>query len=94
MRNWPGKIDEWPLRVGRESGEWAAQRSDVAANPNAAAPAAHIGWVDASGAFFGQRYRMIWELGEAALIDEVEVTLEPATPQGLVLTIFHLELRR
>ena len=81
------------IRIGEESGEWAVLRDDVAAIPGVAAPPGHLSWVDPSGTFFGQRYRMIWTLGEPTEIEEVELILEPGTPRGLVLTVFHLELR-
>lgn len=81
------------IRIGEESGEWAAQRSDIAALPGFRTPAPHLSWVAASGEHFGQRYRTVWEIDSSSAITDIELSLEPGAPPGLVLTVFHLELR-
>ena len=81
------------IRIGQESGEWAAQRAEIAALPGFRAPAPHLSWVDPSGEHFGQRYRTVWKIDPSSEITDIELSLEPGAPAGLVLTIFHLELR-
>ncbi|MDX1502126.1 MAG: hypothetical protein R3325_07170, partial [Thermoanaerobaculia bacterium] len=46
----------WEILAGRDTGEWAARRPDVAALPGLSPPAPWLSWVAAEG-FFGQRYR-------------------------------------
>ena len=89
----PHGVNEWPLRIGRESGEWAALRSDVGAIPGFSAPEPFLSWVDVSGSFFGQRYRAIWNLPEALTVEEIEIEMAPDVPERLTLTVFRLELR-
>ena len=89
----PHGVNEWPLRIGRDSGEWAALRSDVAAIPGFSAPEPFLSWVDTSGSFFGQRYRAIWNPPEPLIVEEIEIELAPDMPDGLTLTVFRLELR-
>ena len=52
-----GVVERWPLRLGAETGEWAARRPELA---GALVPAAWRCWVPASGSTFGQSYRARW----------------------------------
>jgi hypothetical protein len=89
----PHGESDWHLRIGQQSGEWAALRNDVAAIPGFSAPEPFLSWVDTSGGFFGQRYRAIWILPEPFLVEEIEIELAADVPEGLTLTLFRLELR-
>ncbi|MEM9597630.1 MAG: hypothetical protein AAGD06_25410 [Acidobacteriota bacterium] len=51
------KITEWRLLVGRDTGEWAARRPDVARKDGFVAPPPWLHRLSADGTFFGQRYR-------------------------------------
>lgn len=82
------------LRTGVDTGEWAARRSDLASMPGFHAPRPHLSWVDASGTFFGQRYRQTWQLETVAPAHSVELRLLPGVPRELELTAYQLELGR
>lgn len=82
----------WTLRVGEETGEWAAGRPDLQAE-RPAVPPAWTSWVAEGGGFFGRRYRAVHRLGEPVAPERLELALRPDLPDGVVLTVFHLELR-
>jgi hypothetical protein len=89
----PGRPDRvWTLRVGEETGEWAAGRPDLQGEPPPA-PRTWSSWVAEGGGFFGRRYRAVHRLSEPAMPERVELALRPDLPQGVTLTVFHLELR-
>ncbi|HVR29502.1 MAG TPA: hypothetical protein VMS86_08200 [Thermoanaerobaculia bacterium] len=83
-----------PIRAGTDTGEWAARRADVEAVPGFVAPPAFLGWVEAGGGFFGQRYRARLAVEPTGRATAIELRLAPGIPPDLVLTIFHLELSR
>ena len=62
--------------------------------PGFHAPRPHLSWVDASGTFFGQRYRQTWQLETVAPAHSVELRLLPGVPRELELTAYQLELGR
>ncbi|MDX1997709.1 MAG: hypothetical protein SF066_08305, partial [Thermoanaerobaculia bacterium] len=82
-----GEENEWPLRVGTETGEWAARRPGM----SAAAPPPTLGWIDA-GRFFGQRYRAGWELAAPREIVGIELRRRPDLPAEVEFHLFRLEL--
>jgi len=82
----------WTLRLGEETGEWAAGRPDLAST-RAASPEPWISWIAADGVFFGRRYRSVHRLETPVRASGVEVTLRPDLPPEVALTLFHLELR-
>jgi hypothetical protein len=84
-----GRLQSFTLRVGSETGEWAARRPGL----NAPAPAPLLAWID-PGRFFGQRYRAIWRLEPGFAVDRVELRRRPDLPVEVELTLFCLELRR
>ncbi len=78
---------EWLLRAGIETSEWAAARRDLRERPGAEP---WLSWVDSSGDFFGQRYRARLD---APPVDvpgaaRLRVTLEPGLPEDCQLTLF------
>ena len=70
-------IAEWSLRVGRETGEWAASRPDLASHIGFRAPASWISYVAPGGGFFAHRFRARFDLTEA--LTEVPGTTVTAT---------------
>jgi hypothetical protein len=83
-----------PVRAGIDTGEWAARRADVAAQPGFTAPVPYLHWVDAGRGFFGQRYRSRTRLDQPVTATAVAVRLTPDVTSDVVLTLFHLELAR
>lgn len=89
----PGRPDRaWIVRVGDETGEWAAGRPDLRDAPPPA-PRPWTGWVAEGGDFFGHRYRSVHRLASPAAPARVELALRPDLPPDVTLTVFHLELR-
>lgn len=82
-----GEENELPLRVGTETGEWAARRPGM----SAAAPEPTLAWIDA-GRFFGQRYRARWDVPSPRTIVRIEVRRRPDLPAEVELHLFRLEL--
>lgn len=89
-----GEADRtWTLRVGEETGEWASGRPDLRAE-GVPAPPAWASWVAEGGGFFGRRYRSVHRLDEPVTSpDRIELALRSDLPEGVELTVFHLELR-
>jgi hypothetical protein len=92
----------WTLHAGEETGEWAAGRPELAADPALApAPRPWLSWVSAERSFFGQTYRAVLPLDDAPAgsvagagpADRLELRLRPDLPPEVVLTVFRLELR-
>lgn len=89
----PGRPDRtWTLRVGEETGEWAAGRSDLR-EEGVAAPATWSSWVAGPGDFFGRRYRAVHHLDGPSAPHRLELGLRSDLPPDVELTVFHLELR-
>jgi len=82
----------WTLRLGEETGEWAAGRPDLAP-ARAASPDPWLSWVAADGVFFGRRYRAVHRLQSPPRANLLEVALRPDLPPEVALTLFHLEIR-
>lgn len=93
LRLWnpAGRTLDRTLRAGEDTGEWAAQRPDVA-RAGAPAPRPWVCWV--AGDFFAQRYRSRWELPRPEPFARLRIELAPGLPPGLVLAIHQLEIRR
>ncbi len=80
------------LRLGEETGEWAADRPDLA-TARAASPAPWLSWVAADRGFFGHRYRTLEHLAVPRGRHRLEIALRPDLPPEVTLTLFHLEVR-
>jgi hypothetical protein len=89
-----GERQSWLLRLGHDTGEWAARRDDVASLPGFEAPPHWVTWVTPSRDVFAQRYRAKWSLNEPAEIVRVEIARTEDLPTEASLAVFHLELRR
>jgi hypothetical protein len=90
----------WTLQVGEDTGEWAAGRPELAADPAMApAPPPWLSWVSAERSFFGQTYRTVLPV-EGSRADpgegghRLEIRRRPDLPPEVVLTVFRLEVRR
>jgi hypothetical protein len=85
----------WTLRAGRETGEWAARRPDVAralTASGALAASPWMGWV--AGSFFGERYRAVLRIQPPARsFDRVRIERLPGLPPDVEITIQQLEIR-
>jgi hypothetical protein len=85
----------WTLRAGRETGEWAARRPDVArliAASGATAPSPWMGWV--AGGFFGERYRALFRLPTPHPFGRLRIERLPDLPPDLEITLQQLEVRQ
>ena len=89
-----GERQSWLLRLGHDTGEWAARRDDVANLPGFESPPHWVTWVTPSRDVFGQRYRANWSLKESAEIVRVELARAEDLPTATSMAVFHLELRR
>jgi hypothetical protein len=87
-----GRTLSWTLRAGRETGEWAARRPDVAATARLRSPGAWISWV--AGGFFGQRYRAVWTLGYPERFTRLRIERAPGLPAEVSLALHQVEVRR
>jgi hypothetical protein len=87
---------EWTLTVGRDTGEWAARRPDVAAGAALAAPPAWLSWValDRGRAVFGQRYRGRFSTGAPVAAERLEVERDPDLPAAVTIALYRLETAR
>ncbi|MFP3941875.1 MAG: hypothetical protein ACLF0P_16390, partial [Thermoanaerobaculia bacterium] len=90
LRGRDGREQVWTLRMGRETGEWAAGRPGP---DGASAPRPWIAWVAEEGTFFGRRYRAVRHLPAAVVPEALELTRRSDLPPEVALTVFHLELR-
>jgi hypothetical protein len=82
------------LRAGRETGEWAARRPDVARAAAVAAkpvPPPWLGWV--AGSFFGQRYRagVTFPPGD---FQRLRIERSPGLPGDLEIAVQQIEMGR
>lgn len=87
----PGPALSWTLAAGRQTGEWAARRPDVAAS-SAPPPPAWISFV--AGDFFGQRYRGIFPATRPGPFSRLRVERAPGLPADVAVALHRLELRR
>jgi hypothetical protein len=88
-----GSRQRWLLRIGIESGEWAARREDVASQEGFEAPSPWLAWIPAGSKIFAQRYRARWDLPEPAGTKRLTITRWAELPPELGFAILHLELR-
>jgi hypothetical protein len=88
-----GSAQRWILRVGIESGEWAARRGDVASREGFVAPPVWLTWIPAGGEIFAQRYRARWNLPAPTRATRLSFTRLPELPPDVGVAILHLELR-
>ncbi len=65
-----GASYRYTLKAGRDTGEWAARRKDVAQLATLAAPPPWRCRVDVDGTFFTQSYRTLWHFGDEHSGDE------------------------
>jgi hypothetical protein len=91
LRDAAGRTLDRTLRAGEDTGEWAAQRPDVA-RAGAPAPRPWVCWV--AGDFLAQRYRSRWEVPRTERFTRLQIERAPNLPAGLVLAIHQLEVRR
>ena len=91
-------LAEWPLRVGHETGEWAASRPDLAGHIGFKAPAPWISWVAPDGGFFAHRFRSRFTLppGDTPPVkaSRIRIRRGDELPPETRLSIYRLELRR
>jgi hypothetical protein len=78
------------VRAGRDTGDWAARRPDVASAAHPPAPPPWQGWV--AGGFFGQRYRARLPLPRPASFARLQITLAPGLPSDAGLALHQVEL--
>lgn len=93
LRDAAGAVYEHPVRVGEETGEWAARRPDVAVLPGLAVPPPWRVHLDPAGELFVQTYRAWWRLPQPLQPVRVEVERNPDLPAKVVLLLFRVELR-
>ena len=87
----------WPPRIGLDTGEWAAERSDVAATlvqRGVATPGPGHLFVVADNAFFGRRFRSQWVLEQPLTTDAAQliVRLAPNLPPEVGLRVDRIEI--
>jgi hypothetical protein len=82
---------DWVLRSGVGTGEWAARRPDVA-RAGVKAPRPWISWV--AGDFLAQRYRSQWTLERPERASALRIERAPGLPPELAVAVFQLEIRR
>lgn len=88
-----GSTQRWILRVGIESGEWAARREDVASREGFVAPPVWFTWIPAGGEIFAQRYRAHWDLPAPTRATRLSFTHLPELPPEVGIAILNLELQ-
>lgn len=88
------ELHRWPLRVGRDTAEWAAGRADVAARPGFVAPPPWITTIAPGGQFVGHRFRRRLELATPVEAAEVVIERDSDLPAPVALVVYRLELRR
>lgn len=82
------------ITLGRESGEWAASRPDVAAAAACPAPAPHWSWIPVEGRFLGSTYRARFEPPIPVFADRVRFELAPGLPEEVALSVFSAVVER
>ncbi len=91
-----GRRVEWTLTAGRDTGEWAARRPDVAAAADLAVPPAWISWaaVSEGRAFFAQRYLRRFASAAPLAAERLEVVRDPTLPAPVRIDLHRLEVER
>ena len=82
---------EWPLRVGYDTAEWAVSRADL---DGRSAPPPWISTVAPDGTFFAHRFRARFEVNPAQESNRLRIRRSDDLPAETVLSIYRLELRR
>ncbi len=82
------------LVVGRDSAEWAAGRTDVAARLACPAPAPWISWIPAAGRFLGQTTRTRFRLDAPRAARNLVIERDPGLPAETTLALFFLATER
>jgi hypothetical protein len=85
-----GEAQPLALRVGKETGEWAAGRRDLEVE----APSPWRVWVAPGGEFFGRRYRYSQALSREPKIEAVKIERSPSLPEAVVWNLFQVAGRR
>lgn len=87
------ELAAWTLRAGRDTGEWAAQRPDIAADPAFTPAPGWISWVQPERRFFAQRHRarLVADAPVAAAAVTIERTVDD---EDVELVLTHVEARR
>lgn len=88
--NGPGT--SWPLRVGQDTGEWAARRADVEKQSLSRPPAPWVSWV--AGDFLAQRYRSRHDLPAPERAARLRIERAPGLPADLVIALHGVEVRQ
>jgi hypothetical protein len=91
LRPATGAGEDWVLRSGEGTGEWAIRRPDVA-RTGAKAPRPWISWV--AGDFLAQRYRSQWVLERPERASSLRIERAPGVPPELAVAVYQLEIRR
>lgn len=81
----------WTLMAGRQTGEWAARRADLAAG-FVPPPSAWMCFV--AGDFFGQRYRQVFPASHPGPFARLRIERAAGLPAEIGLIFQKLELRR
>lgn len=79
--------ETWVLAAGVDTGEWAADRPDVASTPGFAAPSPWLSWIPPEGGFFAHRYRHRRDLEVPVEATSVSVVRRPDLPPGVRLVV-------
>lgn len=86
-----GRTTERTVRAGEDTGEWAAERPDVARTARLRSPEPWITWI--AGDFFARRYRLRWDLPVPAPYTRVRIERSPDLPPDVALAIHQVEVR-
>jgi hypothetical protein len=84
-----GRREEWTLRAGLDTGEWAAQRPDVRESGRPVARGAWVSWV--SDGFFAQRYRCRYSTARPFRPLLIRIERDPRLPVEVSLAIHQVE---
>lgn len=87
-----GPGTSWPLRIGRDTGEWAARRADVERQSRSRAPEPWVSWV--AGDFLAQRYRSRHDLAAPERAARLRIERAPGLPADLVIALHGVEVRQ
>ncbi len=82
------------LEVGRDSAEWAARRSDVAAALACPVPAPHWSWIPVEGRFFGTSYQARFRWERALTADRLRLERDPELPEAVEVALFFVGVER
>jgi hypothetical protein len=89
-----GEGEPRPLTLGRDSGEWASDRADVAATLACPPPPPWTSWVPAEGRFLGHHYRSRARLAMPRPASRLVVERDPTLPPGVAIALFQLATER